>query len=305
MQAVFFGALAVYKRAPMLGNENERWHLFGRAITGTMNQGGWYLSVRKISLMDSSAIFYSAPVFVGLLAFVFLKEPFGLFEGISVIVTIVGVLLISRPQFIPFFADASHPMTSDTIEGLILALFGSFTFALSNIHLRKLQKTSTEVIAFWFSIFTIILGTVLVLCFDEMKWPQDYMQWILILLVGICGIFGQVSFALALKIERAGPVSIAQTSNIVIVLIYQLAFFNEPVSMLSLVGALLIGGSVMLTGFKEMLRTGQLMENIKQVTTRTVTWQLDHVGVESHPQKYSANCAPAISANNNNLHKNP
>ncbi|RWS03808.1 solute carrier family 35 member G1-like protein [Dinothrombium tinctorium] len=297
MQAIVFLALSMKKGAPLLGTLNERWHLFGRAITGTLNQGGWYLSVRKISLMDSSAIFYSAPVFVGFLAFLFLGEPFGIFEGISIVVTIVGVLLISRPQFIPIFSDKTHPMTSETIEGLILALLGSFTFALSNIHLRKLQKTATEVIAFWFSILTIFLGTILVLCFDEVKMPKDAFQWFLIFLVGLCGILGQISFALALKIEKAGPVSIVQSSNIVIVLIYQLTFFNEPVTLLSLVGAVLIGSSVVLTGLKDMLVKNHFVENIKNITTRTVSWQIDHSSKDNdlYLEKYSSFFANNIS----------
>ncbi|RWS25916.1 solute carrier family 35 member G1-like protein, partial [Leptotrombidium deliense] len=275
MQLIVFGALAVNKGAPLLGNPNERWHVLGRALTGAINQGSWYLSVRLISLMDSSAIYYSAPVFVAVLAFILLKEPFGIFEGISVSITLIGVLLISRPKFIPFFNDGTT-MTTETVEGLLLAILGSFTFALSNIHIRKLQKTATEVVASWFSLVTIAIGVALVLIVDRFRSPHDLKQIVYIFLVGLCGILGQISFSLALKIERAGPVSIAQSCNIVIVLIYQLAFFHEPVSTLSLIGAGLIGSSVVLTGVKDMLFNNQVVDNIKQTVTGTVSWKVDH-----------------------------
>ncbi|RWS00804.1 solute carrier family 35 member G1-like protein [Dinothrombium tinctorium] len=308
MQAIVFGALAIYRKADIFGHPKERWHLLGRATSGALNMAGWYLSASKISLMDSSTIYYSAPVFVGFLAFIFLKETFGIFEALNTLVTVIGVILISQPHFIPWFADPEHPMTRSAVVGLILALLASFTFALTNIHLRKLQKTATEVTAFWFSLATIAIGSLIVAFTDEFKMPEGIIEWTLIVLVGLCGIFGQISFALALKIEKAGPVSIVQTCTIVIVLIYQLTFFHEPVTALSLVGALLIIISVVLTGLKETLKSVDLVKNIKHITAPTISWNVNHSEDGVQMQKYdtrgSLNLPNKVDHNTSNEKEN-
>ncbi|RWS10962.1 solute carrier family 35 member G1-like protein [Dinothrombium tinctorium] len=268
IQAVFFGILMWYKKSTVFGHPGERWHVFGRSVSGAINMCGWYLSVKKISLMDSSAIYYSAPVFVVVLASIFLREPFGLFEALSTTLTLIGVLLISRPQFIPFFADKLHPMTNDTICGLLLALLASFTFAMANIHLRKLQKTTTEVNSFWFSIACIVSGVVVVPFIDQLKIPENFTQWLLCLAVGVCGCLGLICFSLSMKIEKAGPVSIVQSSTLVIVLIYQLALFSEPITLMCLIGSFLIGASIVIIGLKDALYT-KTIEKLKHKMTST------------------------------------
>ena len=105
------------------GVPGERCSLTGRSISGMMNQLCWYTSIRyisltgkwsrnlfkvffsklfsllkntKFSITDSSAIYYSAPAFVAVLAFFMLGEKFGLYECTSVIITLVGVTLVSK-----------------------------------------------------------------------------------------------------------------------------------------------------------------------------------------------------------------
>lgn len=248
IQTIVFGLIALYNKRSPWGLPQERWSLVGRAVTGAINQGCWYISVRKISLTDSSAVYYSAPVYVALLAYVFLKEPFGMFEGVSIIVTVIGVITISKPSFIPIFGNDSESLSGEHLEGLLFALGGALTFACSNIFVRKLQKTSTEITTSWFSIACVVLGSIVVAYYKAFRFPTDPFEWFIITASGISGVLGNICFVTALKIEKAGPVSVAQTCNIVIVLIYQIAFFNEPLSIFTLIGAFLIASSVALTG---------------------------------------------------------
>lgn len=314
----------------------ERWPVSGRAVFGMLNQLTWYISIKYISLTDSSAIYYSAPVYVSVLAFALLGEPFGVIELTSVLVTLVGVTLISKPGFLPFFrqdtlADVSafnvstgaptltnegrsngliriHNQTStqflisalnstslssdnytmttlpvalsanetsivDTSDvmvfgvsghviGMSLAFGGALTFAFTNICLRKMRKTPTEVTATWFSVFTIVSCVPLAIYMEVLRLPVNTIEWIVVILVGVFSTLGQVAFTLALKIEKAGPVSVAQTLNIVIVLFYQVVFFHEPVTTTSLAGVMLIIGSVLLIGLKDTFMQQRLMVRV-------------------------------------------
>lgn len=326
------------------GIPGERWPVAGRAVFGMLNQLTWYTSIKYISLTDSSAIYYSAPVYVTVLAFIMLGEPFGLVELTSVLVTLVGVTLISKPGFLPFFSQEavtssinntlttsamgsnlwtspmpsnysstplplivssvtyltngssvypaySHDHLTSSADGLIsvatsnntfgttavagsvsapigstahmigmsLAFGGALTFALTNICLRKMRRTPTEVTATWFSIFTILSCAPIAYYMQVLRLPQNPLEWTVVMLVGIFSTLGQVAFTLALKIEKAGPVSVAQTLNIVIVLFYQIAFFHESISGTSLIGVVLIILSVLLIGLKDTLFEQRLM----------------------------------------------
>jgi drug/metabolite transporter (DMT)-like permease len=322
----------------------ERWPVAGRAVFGMLNQITWYVSIKYISLTDSSAIYYSAPVYVTVLAVVMLGEPFGLIELTSVVVTLFGVALISKPGFLPFFRSdldnstgvtnstrlalaaasdwiasttelplinihnqtsastqvlisalnvTSSPLTNYSLAagapvasavlvpliapvapaatlfgmsahvfGMSLAFGGALTFAFTNICLRKMRKTPTEVIATWFSLFTIVSCTPMAVYMGVMRWPDSLLEWIVVILVGVFSTLGQVAFTLALKIEKAGPVSVAQTLNIVIVLFYQIVFFQEPINSTSLTGVILIIGSVLLIGLKDTLMQQRLMVRV-------------------------------------------
>lgn len=123
-----------------------------------------------------------------------------------------------------------------------------------------MKKTPTEVTAFWFGMVTIIVCTPLAYFLNVMTLPSTFLEWTVVSIVGVFSVLGQIAFTLALKIEKAGPVSVAQTLNIVIVLFYQIVFFHESITITSLVGVFLIILSVMIIGFKDLLSDTQLVK---------------------------------------------
>jgi len=59
-----------------------------------------YYSLKYIPLGDSSVICNSYPVFVSILARVFLGEPFGIYTCLSTVVTLLGVVIVTQPPFL-------------------------------------------------------------------------------------------------------------------------------------------------------------------------------------------------------------
>lgn len=51
-------------------------------------------------LSDASTIYLSSPVFVTIFAYILLKEPITLIQGLTGTITVVGVFVISKPEFI-------------------------------------------------------------------------------------------------------------------------------------------------------------------------------------------------------------
>lgn len=58
---------------------------------------------------------------------------------------------------------------------------------------------------------------------------------------------------LALQVEHAGPVAIARTSDIVFAFLWQIIFFKETPNIFSLLGAVFVTSSVILTGMRKWI----------------------------------------------------
>lgn len=75
-----------------------------------------------------------------------------------------------------------------------------------------------------------------------------------ILLMRTASMFtGQILLTLALQLEHAGPVAIARTSDIVFAFIWQILFFKEIPNVYSIIGAILVISSVVVTALRKWI----------------------------------------------------
>ena len=153
-----------------------------RCTLGTVSMACLYTSYRLIPLSDATTIRFTAPIFVSVFAFILLGEPFGVFDMVSAAITIGGVILVGRPSFL--FCTEPEVMTSDTIVGLVLALCSAVFIAISMTVMRKLQKTGSAVVIFWFSMSSVLLGAIALWIMDEWKWPSNATVWLIIVMTG-------------------------------------------------------------------------------------------------------------------------
>lgn len=78
----------------------KRILLFMRCFVGCTGLVLSFYSFRHMPLADASVIIFSTPVFVALFAWIFLKEPCGVFNVITIALTLCGIVLITRPRAI-------------------------------------------------------------------------------------------------------------------------------------------------------------------------------------------------------------
>lgn len=76
-----------------------------RCFVGTMGLMLSFYAFRHMPLSDASIIIFSTPVFVVIFAKLFLNEPCGMFNVVTIFFTLIGVLFITRP-----------PLLFDTID---------------------------------------------------------------------------------------------------------------------------------------------------------------------------------------------
>jgi len=95
---------------------------------------------------------YTAPIYVALLSWVFLRERITKIDIISLVCVFIGMSF--------FFTDKAD---GGSTVGNVIAIFNGVTFAGISIFLR-LQKTGNPVISmFWGNIFSALVGTPFIL----------------------------------------------------------------------------------------------------------------------------------------------
>jgi len=243
----------VKERSSLWGIHGERKYLLSRGSFGTVSMSCWFTSVKLTVFGDAAAIYYSYPAFIALLAYIFLKEPFGWFNFIVIIATVAGILCVSGPRYILAIAGDSATFSQRDLAGIILASIGCVAVSCGNLSIRKIEKTPSNVVVLWFSVISMVSSIILVPILDHYVWPTGYDEWLMLLAVGICGWLTQVFITLAMKAEMAAPVSVTEGFNMIIAFLYQAFIFHEPISWTSGLGALIITISVISVGVKKWL----------------------------------------------------
>lgn len=247
--------IVVYTGHPVFP-KGQRIILILRCFVGTSGLMLSFYAFRHMPLADASVIIFSTPVFVSIFARLFLKEPCGLFNVLTVLLTLIGVVLITRPAAI--FGNSIPSLVDEQITdrhyggvGPVAALSSTLFGANAYVLLRALKGLHFSVIMTNFGAFAIIYTTIVTGSLGVLCWPQCGMDRLLVLALAIFSFLGQILLTLALQIEQAGPVAIARSADIVFAFVWQVMFFKEVPNGYSIFGALLVICSVILTGLRK------------------------------------------------------
>ncbi|XP_023024453.2 solute carrier family 35 member G1 [Leptinotarsa decemlineata] len=235
--------------------KGKRIMLLMRSFTGTAALMLSFYAFRHMPLADASVIVFSVPVFTGIFARMFLNEPCGLFNIFSVVLTLIGVVFITRPPIL--FGDTvnslgetgQRPEMWGAVAAFSATLFGANAYVL----LRALKGIHFSVIMTNFGAFALIQCVLVTSIIGALCLPSCGMDRYLIIALALFSFLGQILLTLALQMEQAGPVAIARSSDIVFAFIWQVLFFNEIPNKFSIGGAILVMSSVLLTGLRKWI----------------------------------------------------
>ncbi|KAH8257929.1 hypothetical protein KR038_003171 [Drosophila bunnanda] len=248
--------ILIYTRQPVFP-EGKRVILLLRCFMGTTGLMLSFYAFRHMPLADASVIIFSTPVFVAIFARAFLKEPCTLFNVLTINLTLVGVVLITRPPFFFGGSGESEDVSGKTYDiwGPVAAISSTLFGANVYILLRALKNLHFSVIMTNFG--TIALVYTLIVCgaIGAVCWPSCGRDRWLVVVLGVFSFLGQILLTLSLQIEQAGPVAIARCADIVFAFVWQMLFFGETPTAYSLVGAVMVMGSVVLTALKKWAGT--------------------------------------------------
>jgi drug/metabolite transporter (DMT)-like permease len=234
--AVFtFGLLRRQGLAPL---GNNRLLLLARGAIGVTALSLFYFAISRLPLGDVTAIFYMAPIWTAFSAAFILRERTAGLVLAGIATSLVGVALISRPTFL--FGEGLGALDGVAVAAAVGA---SVLSGLVYTIVRKLRDTDApDVIIFYLS-WVGVVGALPFLANWVM--PSGW-AWAWLLGAGISTQAGQLFLTRGLHLEQAGRAVSVGYLQVVFAFVWGAIFFGTIPGLQSVVGAVLIVGSVLL-----------------------------------------------------------
>ncbi|MFM8766968.1 MAG: DMT family transporter, partial [Rubrivivax sp.] len=153
-------------------------------------QYGWLAALALIPLAHVVALEFTMPIWTALLAYAFLGERLGTRKILAIALGTVGVVLIVRPAEGALFS-----------LGHVIALAAAIGFAVSVTMVKSLTRTDTATqLMFWMLVLQSVIGLLPALA----HWQTPVgLQWVWILVVGLCGTCSHYCMARAMAHAEA------------------------------------------------------------------------------------------------------
>lgn len=233
-------------RLDLLKTANWRSHAL-RSLSGTMSMFCLFIALTMIPLADVTAITFTAPLFLTVLAMLFLGERIHAFRWTALGIGFLGVLIMMGPH-LSFERGSSL--------GALVALAAAMFSAIAMTFLRKMSRGEHALtITFYFSLTFTLCSTVTLL----QGWPTPSpIQWSLILGAGLFGVLGQLLMTFSYRYAQASTIAPLDYTSLIIAVILGLLIFDEIPHTSMWIGAPLVVASGLIILWREYALKKQL-----------------------------------------------
>lgn len=202
-----------------------------RNIFHFAGQNLWFLAVGLIPLAQLFALEFTSPLWVMGLAALFLGERLTRVKIAAGAIGFVGVLIVVQPGSAPFSV------------GMGAALTAAVCFAATAIFTKRLTRDqSTTCILFWLTVIQLILGLVFCLYDGTMAWPSGAtLPWVIV--IGFAGLIAHFCMTSAFAHAPASVVMPIDFARLPLIAVVGMLFYDEPLLIGVLIGAVLIFGA--------------------------------------------------------------
>lgn len=211
-----------------------------RSLSGTVSMFCLFAAVTMIPLAEVTAINFTSPMFLTVLAMVFLGERIHRFRWTALGIGFLGVLIMLGPHL-----SFAHGNSVGALAALGAALFS----AIAMTFLRSMSSGEHAItITFYFSLTFMACAALTALS----GWPAPTLsQWVLIVLAGLFGVFGQLLMTYSYRYAEASTVAPLDYTNMLMSVILGYVFFDEVPSLSIWIGAPLVVGAGMIILWRE------------------------------------------------------
>lgn len=238
-QAVFFrGAIAMVVIAVVawrteglrvLKTGNWRAHA-SRSLAGAISMFCWFISLTMIPLATMMSISFTVPLFLTVLAMIFLRERIHAYRWTALAIGFLGVIVIVGPGLVD---------GSGSSLGVGIALTAAVLAAFALMFLRRMSgQEDALTITFYFFLTSTVLALA-TLVFGA--WPMPtHQQWFLLALVGGFGVLGQLAMTYSYRYAEASLVAPLDYINMLAAIAIGFYIFGEIPHVSTWIGAPLV-----------------------------------------------------------------
>jgi len=187
---------------------------------------GWVIAITMIPLAEVFALEFTTPLWVAILALIFLGEKINFSKIVSLILGICGIIIILRPGF------------NELGLGTIIMIFSAIGFAITNTTTKALTRYDDLItVLFWMSVIQLPLSLIASLfeinsiLFEDIPW---------VILVGLCGIISHFSLTKAMQLADASLVNPVDFLRLPLISLLGFYIYQEQIDFFVIIGAVLI-----------------------------------------------------------------
>lgn len=230
----------------LLKTQNWRSHAL-RSLSGTVSMFCLFTALTLIPLADVTAITFTAPMFLTILAMLFLGERIHRFRWTALAFGFLGVIIMIGPHF---------SFTQSTSFGALIALGAAMSSAVAMTFLRSMSGGEHAItITFYFSLTFTLCAALTAL----QGWPlPTHSQWTLIVFAGLFGVFGQLLMTYSYRYAEASTIAPLDYTSMIMSVILGFAFFDEIPSASIWIGTPLVVGAGLIILWREYVLKKQL-----------------------------------------------
>jgi drug/metabolite transporter (DMT)-like permease len=215
-----------------------------RSVAGTASMFCWFTALTLIPLADFTAISFTAPMFVTVLAMLLLGERIHAYRWTALAIGFIGVVITIGP----------HLTLGGSSFGVVTALGAAVFSALAITTLRSMSGSGGEhplAITFYFSLTTVIFSAATALG----GWPMPTgEQWAFIVLGAMFGVFGQLLMTMSYRYAEASTLAPLDYTNLLLAVALGFYFFDEVPHWSMWIGAPLVIAAGLIILWREYRR---------------------------------------------------
>ena len=204
-----------------------------RGIMGMLGFTCFVICVRMTNIVDGTLLLNSAPLFIPIIALIWLRKKMDPRIWLGIITGFIGIIFII------------HPVTGDLMQmGEMYGVASGVFLAVALIAMKELSRTETfEAVIFYFS----LISTICTLPLAIMNWiTPPAIVWVYGISTGIAFMLYLFLLQHAYKFEEAGKLAPFNYSAVVFTVIFNIVIFNSFPDLISIAGIVLVtAGGIM------------------------------------------------------------
>lgn len=218
---------AYFKNLHQINRERLGLH-FARNLAHFAGQNLWFFALPLIPLAQLFALEFTGPLWVLLLAPIFLGETLTKKKLSYAALGFVGILIVAKPEF--------GVLNIGVLTGALAAV----GFAFTAIFTRKLTRTeSITCILFWLTFLQAIFGFIGVIWDGTVTWPTQE-TWVWLIIIGLAGLVAHYCLTTALSLAPASIVMPIDFVRLPLIACIGMIFYSETLDAWLILGASLI-----------------------------------------------------------------